>query len=88
MAIQVELSGLTNISEYPNSFKRQKAFPLDRYSLFDSLSSAEEYALSNGLAYAGQIITIVDSETSAVSTHKILTDGSISRIDSDLSATV
>ena len=85
MATQIELSTITNISEYPNSFKRQTAFPLDRYSLFDSLSSAEEYALSNGIAYAGQIITVVDNETSAVTTHKILTDGTLGQIDSTLS---
>jgi hypothetical protein len=40
MAINIELSSITNITEYPNSFKRQGAFPLERYSLFDSLSSA------------------------------------------------
>lgn len=88
MATKIDLTTITNITEYPNSFKRQGAFPLERFSLFDSLSSAEEYATTNPIAYAGQVINVVDNATSAVSTYKIEVDSSLTQIDKavDLSA--
>ena len=51
----------TNITEYPNSFKRQGAFPLDAHSIFYSVESAKEYASTNPLAYVGQVISVVDN---------------------------
>ena len=51
----------TNLTEYPNSFERQGAFPLDANSIFWKLETAQEYAKTNGLAYVGQIITVIDN---------------------------
>ena len=63
MAQVIDLSTLTNITEYPNSFKRQGAFPLERFSIFKSLegtddSAAKYYAANNPIAYVGQIVVV------------------------------
>lgn len=49
-----------NITEYPNSFERQGAFPLERYSVFYNYDEAEGYAYSDPVAYVGQPIAVVD----------------------------
>jgi hypothetical protein len=49
-----------NITEYPNSFKRQGCFPLEAYSVFYSLTDAEAYAKDNPIAYVGQILAVID----------------------------
>ena len=51
------------ITEYPNTFKRQGSFPLDKYSVFNSLTDATEYAESNKIAYEGQIISVVENDS-------------------------
>lgn len=58
MAIHVNTSAIKNITEYPNSFKRQGAFPLERYSLFNSYEEARDYAKNNPIAYIGQIVSV------------------------------
>ena len=60
---------------------RNLALPLDKYSVFDALSSAKEYAENNPIAYPGQIITVVDNATSAISTYKIKVGGALKQID-------
>lgn len=50
----------TNLTEYPNSFKRQGAFPLESFSVFYSITEAETYASSNPVAYVGQNIVVVN----------------------------
>ena len=67
----------TNLTEYPNSFKRQGAFPLEAYSIFyntiqeqsgggsiekTALQMAQDYAKNNPIAYIGQILTTVSDE--------------------------
>lgn len=47
-----------NITEYPNSFKRQGAFPLERYSVFSSYAEAKDYAENNKIAYVTQPIGV------------------------------
>lgn len=49
----------TNLTEYPNSFKRQGAFPLEAYSVFYTMDAAENYAASNPIAYVGQTLAVV-----------------------------
>lgn len=58
MAVHVNTSAINNITEYPNSFKRQGAFPLERYSLFNSLEQLQFYINNNPIAYIGQIVTV------------------------------
>lgn len=54
-----------NITEYPNSFKRQGAFPLDAYSVFVSIEEATEYAIGNR-AYAGQPIAVYENDNQVI----------------------
>ncbi len=64
----------TNLTEYPNSFKRQGAFPLEAYSVFyatedkTAFEAAQDYATNNGIAYVGQTLAVVtaNAEDSAV----------------------
>lgn len=81
MAINIDTSTIKNITEYPNSFKRQGAFPLERYSIFNTLADAEAYAKSNPIAYVGQIITVVDAGGTSI--YKINNAaGDLVRVDS------
>ena len=63
------------------TFERKNPIPLDKYSVFPALSSAEAFALSSGVAYPGQIISVVDNATSAISTYKIEVGGALTQID-------
>lgn len=63
---------------WPRSFHRQKPFPLQDNELFDSLENAEIYALSGETSYIGQIVTVVDEVSSAVTVYKINFDRTLS----------
>lgn len=63
-----------NITEYPNSFMRQGAFPLEAYSLFfdtveegvvtqTAYNAAKDYAQNNPLAYVGQELAVIEPVT-------------------------
>ena len=86
----------TNLTEYPNSFKRQGCFPLEAYSVFyaiidtdgtvvaSALDAAKDYAKNNPIAYVGQILSVVDEDTKTVSTYIISnTDGDLEPIGGD-----
>lgn len=51
--------------EFPLSISRQDAFPLDRYSVFSSLSEAQTYAQTSPVAYVGQVLAVLDNGTAA-----------------------
>lgn len=51
-----------NITEYPNSFERQGAFPLEKYSVFNSLEAAQEYATGNPVAYVTQPLGVTHTD--------------------------
>ena len=63
----------TNLTEYPNSFKRQGCFPLEAYSVFyavetpegkkTAFEAAQEYATKNAIAYVGQTLAVVTTNT-------------------------
>lgn len=77
-----------NITEYPNSFKRQGAFPLERYSVFYAIEAdadkgiaaktafqaAKDYAQNNPIAYVGQVISVVSvqNNVASVDVYKIV----------------
>lgn len=63
---------------WPRSFHRQKPFPLEDTELFDSFEKAETYAFSGGTSYVGQLVTVVDEESSAVTVYKINFDRTLS----------
>lgn len=56
----------TNLTEYPNSFKRQGAFPLEAYSVFYTMDAAIAYAASNPISYVGQTLAVVTSHTEVI----------------------
>lgn len=66
---------------WPRSFHRQKPFPLEDTELFDSFEKAETYAFSGGTSYVGQLVTVVDEESSAVTVYKINFDRTLSVLD-------
>lgn len=83
MATHVDTSAIKNITEYPNSFKRQGAFPLERYSLFNSYEEARNYVKNNPIAYIGQIVSVAiaaDAEQEIVASTKAYIIG----VDSEL----
>lgn len=50
--------------EFPLSMSRQDAFPLDKNSVFYSMSDAQTYAQTNPTAYVGQVIAVVEGGVS------------------------
>ena len=59
----IKINGIpTNLTEYPNSFKRQGAFPLEAYSVFQTEAQAKTYATSSPIAYVGQILACLDTK--------------------------
>ena len=79
----------TNLTEYPNSFKRQGAFPLEAYSVFYNKTEAEEYASSNPIAYVGQILTVISTEedgSTKVTHYSIINEnGDLQEVASEIS---
>ena len=45
--------------EFPMAFSRQDSFPLDKSSVYGSLSDAQTYAQTSPLAYVGQVLSVV-----------------------------
>ena len=60
MAVNIDVNNIKNITEYPNTFKRQGAFSLEEFEIFNSLTAAQAYAKSNPVAYIGQKIVVVE----------------------------
>lgn len=74
-----------NITEYPNMFKRQGAFPLEADSVFQTITEAEDYAKTSLIAYVGQVIAVtssyIDDEGTQIQTATLYI---ISNADGDL----
>lgn len=45
--------------EFPMAFSRQDGFPLDKTSVYGSLTEAKTYAQTSPLAYVGQVLSVV-----------------------------
>ena len=56
---------------WTNTQVRNNPFPLERYSVFTTLSDASEYALSGAVAYEGQIIAVTDTDLSGNPLQKV-----------------
>ena len=88
----------TNLTEYPNSFKRQGSFPLEAYSVFyditndegavvtSALDAAKDYAKNNPIAYVGQIIAVIEDTVVGEETVKTATAYVIDNAAGDLKA--
>ena len=52
--------------EFPMAFSRQDSFPLDKTSVYGSLTDAQTYAQTSQLAYVGQVLAVVENGTSTI----------------------
>lgn len=80
MATLIHQATLNNTSDYPNTFVRTNAFPLERYSIFDTLTGAEKYATENPIAYIGQQIVVAPTDTATPSSFIISGGGNLVRV--------
>lgn len=58
--------------EFPLQISRQYGAPIDKYSVFYSLSAATDYAKTSALAYVGQIISVVDQANKTSTVYQII----------------
>lgn len=80
----------TSKLDWAFAFQRTGSFPLDRSSLFSSLSDAEAYARGDktdsralgGSSYVGQPISVYDERNNSVSLYIIDTDRSLKEVGS------
>ena len=68
--------------EFPLSILRQDAFPLDKNSVFYSLSDAQSYASNNPTAYVGQPIAVVDESSEKVRCYVVSFNGELKGVGS------
>ena len=80
MTTLIRQDTLNNTSDYPNTFVRTNAFPLERYSIFDTLTGAEKYATENPIAYIGQQIVVATTDAATPSSFIISGGGNLVRI--------
>ena len=73
--------------EFPLSMSRQDAFPLDKNSVFYSMSDAQTYAQTNPTAYVGQVIAVVEEGVSTVYQIKNAA-GELEALEGDVDAIV
>lgn len=66
--------------ESPMSISRQGSYPLDRYSVFYTITEAETYALSSPFSYPGQVIAVVNEAESTVDFYGIQIDSTLGEI--------
>lgn len=60
---------------------RKYGAPIDKDSVFYSLSAAETYASNSPLAYVGQVISVVDEvHSNAVTVYQIESDGTLKQV--------
>lgn len=64
-------SKLAGANILPVSYKRQDKGPLDISEVFSSLGDLQTYCSSNPVAYAGQIVAVVDETNETVDIYKI-----------------
>lgn len=57
---------LNNITEYPNAFKRQGAFPLEADSIYQTLADAQKYAKEDPIAYVTQLLAVAAEDGTVV----------------------
>lgn len=69
-----------NSVDYQLQIARQYGAPLDKYSVFYSLSEANEYAANSPISYVGQILSVVDETAGTVDTYKIQADRTLEQI--------
>lgn len=66
--------------DFPLQIARQYGAPLDKNSVFYSMSEAQAYASSSPLAYAGQVIAVVDETAQSTNVYKISIGGKLEEV--------
>ena len=66
--------------DFPLQIARQYGAPLDKNSVFYSMSEAQTYASSSPLAYAGQVIAVVDETAQSTNVYKISIGGELEEV--------
>jgi hypothetical protein len=66
MAIEMK-----NFTSAVKGYLRLNNFPLDASSIFDSFASASQYAETNGTAYAGQLVAVVNETDRTVGVYQL-----------------
>lgn len=69
--------------EFPLQIARQYPAPIDAHSMFYSLAEAEGYAENSPLAYAGQVLTVVDENAGTIELYKIKTNRKLENFVAD-----
>ena len=82
MATTVIGTELNSFTEYPNTFRRQGAFPLDQFEIFTNLDAAKQYAKEGLQAYNGQRIVVIDLATKKATIYYISSERDLVEIAS------
>ena len=62
------------------AFERSNALPIDKYSVFESLTAAENYIATSGVAYPGQVIAVQGETAGEFSVYYIDGNGSLQQV--------
>ena len=62
------------------AFERSNALPIDKYSVFESLTAAENYIATSGVAYPGQVIAVHGETAGVFSVNYIDGNGSLQQV--------
>ena len=78
-----ELASIPVIS-LPKAYQRADQIPIDPTTIFASYQDALEYVSGESdygnIAYAGQILSVIDSTNNKINVYKVNIDGSLSKI--------
>ena len=67
-------------------FNRTNPIPIDKFSVFESLSAAQAYVTSNPVAYPGQLIAVVPQSGDATG-YIILANGTLKELGAQIDLT-
>ena len=76
----VEINKNNASMDFPLQIARQYGAPLDKSSVFYSMEDAQAYATSSPIAYAGQVIAVVDETSGTANVYKIEIDGQLKEV--------
>jgi hypothetical protein len=54
----------------PKGYQRMDPFPIDKTTLFNTLTELESYALTSGVAYVGQVCSVVGGDVYKINADK------------------
>lgn len=75
-----KMNQVFNSMPLPLAIDRQRAIPIDSTSVWYDFDALKAYALSGATAYAGQVVTYVDTEAGTSVAYVIQIDGSLAEV--------